>query len=85
MRNLIVSIYVKERRNALVNGRIPVSVQAQNVGYKSISRDTRFVIPTFEFNFRVKLPKANKERLILQRNKLGQIVKSKVPDVLSYN
>lgn len=39
LRNLIVSIYVKERRNALVNGHIPVSVQAQNVGYESISRN----------------------------------------------
>lgn len=39
MRNLIVSICVGERRKALVNGRIPVSVQAQNIGYESISRD----------------------------------------------
>ncbi len=38
IRNLIVSIYVEERRKALVNGRIPISVQAQNVGYESISR-----------------------------------------------
>jgi site-specific DNA recombinase len=38
LRNLIVSIYVEERRKAIVNGRIPVSVQAQNVGYESISR-----------------------------------------------
>jgi site-specific DNA recombinase len=41
LRNLIVSIYVEERRKALVNGRIPVSVQAQNVGYESISRNYR--------------------------------------------
>lgn len=39
LRELIVSIYVKERRNALVNGRIPLLTQAQNVGYESISRN----------------------------------------------
>lgn len=42
LRELIVSIYIKERRNALVNGRIPLLTQAQNVGYESISRNRRF-------------------------------------------
>jgi len=41
MRNLIVSIYVGERRSALVNGHIPVLAQAQNIQYEPISRDCR--------------------------------------------
>lgn len=41
LRNLIVSIYVGERRKALVNGRIPLISQAQNIQYESISRDRR--------------------------------------------
>jgi len=49
------------------------------------SRDAHFTVPTFDFYFKVVLPKANKGRLIIERNKLGQIVNSKVPDVLSYN
>jgi len=43
--------------------------------------DAYFTIPTFDFNFWVKLPKANKERLIIERNELGQIVYSKVPEL----
>lgn len=39
LRNLIVSIYVKERREALVNGRIPLMNQVQNIQYESISRN----------------------------------------------
>ena len=38
IRNLIVSIYVGERRSALVNGRIPLLAQAQNIQYEPISR-----------------------------------------------
>ena len=40
IRNLIVSIYVGERRNALVNGRIPLLAQAQNIQYEPIGRDS---------------------------------------------
>ena len=39
MRNLIVSIYVGERRSALVNGHIPLLAQAQYIQYEPISRD----------------------------------------------
>ncbi|KKR71508.1 MAG: Resolvase domain protein [Candidatus Roizmanbacteria bacterium GW2011_GWB1_40_7] len=41
IRNLIVSIYVGERRSALVNGHIPLLAQAQNVGYEPIGRYRR--------------------------------------------
>lgn len=44
-------------------------------------RDTHFTVPTFDFYFKVALPKANKERLIIERNELGQIVSSKVPEL----
>ena len=42
LRNLIVSIYVKERKQALVNSRIPLMNQVQNIQYESISRDCGF-------------------------------------------
>jgi hypothetical protein len=46
----------------------------------SISRDGHFAIPQFDFYFKVVLPKANKERLIMERDYLGRIVSSKVPE-----
>lgn len=45
----------------------------------TISRDTVYTNPTFEFSFKFQLPKANKERLILERDQLGRIVHSKPP------
>lgn len=42
IRNLIVSIYVGERRRALVNGHIPLVTQAQNVGLWTERRDRGF-------------------------------------------
>jgi hypothetical protein len=47
--------------------------------------DAHFTVPQFEFYFKVTIPKANKEKLILQRNELGQIVKSQVPAIINYN
>jgi len=40
IKNLIVSIYVGERRKALVNGRIPLIAQGQNIQDVLISRDS---------------------------------------------
>lgn len=45
------------------------------------SRDAYFTVPTFDFRFLVTLPKANKDRLILERNQLGQIVRAEVPEL----
>jgi len=44
--------------------------------HESFCGDSLFTVPTFEIYFKFPIPKANKERLILRRNKLGQIVKS---------
>jgi len=41
-------------------------------------RDVYFTAPTFDFYFKVVLPKANKERLIIKRDKLGRILHSSV-------
>ncbi|KKR50057.1 MAG: hypothetical protein UT84_C0015G0005 [Candidatus Curtissbacteria bacterium GW2011_GWA1_40_16] len=41
-RNLLVSIYVGERRSALVNGHIPLVTQAQNIQDVLIGRHSRF-------------------------------------------
>lgn len=43
--------------------------------------DSLFAVPTFDFHFKVKLPKANKERLILERDFMGRIVHSKPPEM----
>lgn len=39
MRNMIKSIYVKERSKAQVNGCIPLYAQAQNIQYEPIHRN----------------------------------------------
>ena len=44
-------------------------------------RDTHFTVPTFDFYFKVALPKARKEREIIERDYLGRIVRAKVPDL----
>jgi type II restriction/modification system DNA methylase subunit YeeA len=44
--------------------------------YEPFCWDAHFTVPTFDFFFKVALPKANKERIIVERNKLGQVVKS---------
>lgn len=40
-----------------------------------------FTVPQFEFYFKVAIPNANKERLIMERDMMGRILSSKVPDV----
>ena len=84
IKRLIISIYVGERRKALVNGRIPLIAQGQNIQDVLISRDSLFAVPQFDFYFRVNIPKANKERLIMERDYLGRIVVSKVQEAPNY-
>lgn len=43
-------------------------------------RDSLFTDPTFDFHFKIMLPKANKERLIMERDIMGRILSSKVPE-----
>jgi len=45
----------------------------------SFMRDTHFAVPTFDFYFKVALPKANKERLIIERDFMGRIIATKTP------
>jgi len=51
---------------------------------ESIGRDAHFTVPTFDFFFKVALPKANKERLIIERDFMGRILHSQVPDPPNY-
>jgi len=44
-------------------------------------QDSLFTVPQFDFYFKVNIPKANKERLIMERDYLGRIVTSKVPEL----
>lgn len=54
-------------------------LEYNNYGVKNW--DTYFTVPTFDFKFLIAIPRANKERLIIERNQLGQIVHSKVPEI----
>ena len=42
--------------------------------------DTHFSVPTFDFFFKIMLPKPNKERIIMERDRLGRIVSSNIPE-----
>lgn len=44
------------------------------------SGDSHFTVPTFDFYFKVTLPKARKEREIIERDCLGRILASRVPE-----
>jgi len=41
--------------------------------------DALFTNPTFDFYFKIVLPKARKEREIMERDRMGRIVTSRVP------
>jgi len=50
--------------------------------YEFVCWDSLFTVPTFDFYFKVVLPRARKEREIVQRDYLGRIVASKVPNIV---
>jgi hypothetical protein len=52
-----------------------ISVLKYTYGFKNWN--THFTVPTFDFFFKVHIPKANKERLIVERDNYGRIVTSK--------
>ena len=49
--------------------------------YESFNWDSLFTNPTFDFYFKVVLPKKQKEREIIERDYLGRIIKARVPEV----
>jgi len=51
--------------------------------YESRSRESHFIVPTFDFYFKVMLPKPNKEREILERDVLGRIIHSKPLELIA--
>jgi len=50
----------------------------------SFVRDAHFAVPTFDFYFRVALPRARKEREIIERDFRGRILHSRVPEYPNY-
>ncbi len=50
-----------------------------NTRHDFISRDLRFTVPLFEFQFEFVLPRPRKDRFIAMRDALGRIIKSQVP------
>lgn len=46
--------------------------------------DAHLIVPTFDFYFKVAIPKANKERLIMERDMMGRILSSKVPEIYNH-
>jgi hypothetical protein len=58
------------------------SVIISKYEWATSGRDVLFANPTFDFYFKFKFPKPNKERLILERDGFGRITKSQIPSVL---
>lgn len=54
-------------------------LEYKNVIFKS--RDMHSSVPQFDFIFKVVIPKANKERLIIERDSMVRIVISKVLNI----
>lgn len=62
--------------------KTPKKFNCKNVriaSYEAFGWDRLFTVPTFDFFFKLILPKPNKERIILKRDNLGRIVASKTP------
>jgi hypothetical protein len=51
------------------------------LGYEPQRRDALFTVPQFDFYFKITIPKARKEREIIERDYLGRIVASKVSEI----
>jgi len=51
----------------------------QDVKFETECRDSLFTNPTFDFYFKVAVPKARKDRIILERDMLGRIIHSQPP------
>ncbi len=51
-------------------------------GYGTECGNVIFTNQTFDFHFKLEAPKARKEREIIERDYLGGIVSSKVPELL---
>lgn len=90
IKNLIISIYVGERRKALVNGQIPLMTQGQNIqdvliswnslsGIKFLVNPDSMKTPKVPYEFIINLPKPRYERNITKRDEMGRIVHSKPP------
>ena len=64
---------------------MPLEKEQEYVNFKTVCRDSRVTGTTnrlsFPFQFRFTLPRSRKEREIILRNPLGQIVVAKVPDI----
>jgi len=56
MKSLVKSIYINERRKALVNGCISLYTQAQNIQDEPKYRNTQFSIPLLQFKFNFIMP-----------------------------
>jgi hypothetical protein len=51
-------------------------IKYDNCGVKNW--DAHFTVPTFDFYFKVAIPRAQKGRVIVQRDSLGRILSSQV-------
>ena len=47
-------------------------------------RDSLFAIPTFDFYFKIILPRPSTERIIVERVNLGRIVHSSAPKLIAF-
>ena len=55
---------------------------SNNINYGTKNWDAYFAVPTFDFYFKVALPKANKERIIAERDCfLGRILYSRLTHI----
>jgi len=82
IRDIIDKVIVSERSGAEVWAHLPLPVTiTEKLGYEPQRRDTYFAVPTFDFYFRINIPKKRKDREIVERNYLGRILKTKVPEL----
>ena len=76
VRDIITKVIMEGGGIVKVKGRLPLFTL--NMGYESISRDTHFTVPTFDFYVKVAIPKPNKARWIMERDCRGRILKSTI-------
>lgn len=80
IQDTIDKITIEDRREVEIWGSL--SFPALNMAYGSINRNTQFQIPLLQFKFIFVPHRPRKERIIAERDEMGRIVSSKVPEIL---
>ncbi|GEM_PF-2970475 len=78
IKDIIDKVIIQERSGVEVWAHLPLP-NIQKLGYEPIGWYFQHTIATLQFKFNFVLPAPNKERIIVQRDGKGRIIRSQIP------